>query len=276
MRSSNPVLGRISAATHQPRYTVPGGPAGYSYGGYGQQAEYGQQQQYEYPETVVTGRDVMTIDDVVVKTVSLLGATVVAAAVTWMIVPPPAMYPTWIAAMLIGLVLGLIISFAQITNPVVLFAYALVEGVFLGAASKAFETRWNGIVVQAVVATLGVFLLMAILYKSRIIRATPKFMKIVIGAAAGLFVVMLVNFGISLFTGSAGPLRDGGGLAIVFSLICIVVAALMFVVSFAQIEEGVRAGLPRKYGWLGAFGILVELIWLYLEFLRLISYFMDE
>jgi uncharacterized YccA/Bax inhibitor family protein len=101
-------------------------------------------------------------------------------------------------------------------------------------------------------------------------------MKIVIGAAVGLGVVMLVNFVISLFSGSAGPLRDGGPLAIGFSLICIVVAALMFVVSFAQIEEGVRAGLPRKYGWLGAFGILVELIWLYLEFLRLISYFQDE
>jgi uncharacterized YccA/Bax inhibitor family protein len=278
MRSTNPVLGQISSASHQPRYTVAGGPAGYSYGGYGQPAQVGQQvgQQYAYPETVVTGRDVMTIDDVVVKTVSLLGATVLAAAVTWMVVPPPAMYATWIAAMLIGLVLGLIISFAQVTNPVVLFAYALVEGVFLGAVSKAFETRWNGIVVQAVIATLGVFLLMAVLYKSRIIRATPKFMKIVIGAAVGLGVVMLVNFGISLFTGSAGPLRDGGPLAIGFSLICIVVAALMFVVSFAQIEEGVAAGLPRKYGWLGAFGILVELIWLYLEFLRLISYFQEE
>ncbi|HZM74921.1 MAG TPA: Bax inhibitor-1/YccA family protein [Candidatus Limnocylindrales bacterium] len=276
MRSSNPVLGQISSASHQPRYTVPGGPGGYSYGGYGQQPTYEQPYGYAHPETVVTGRDVMTIDDVVVKTVSLLGATVLAAAVTWMIVPPPAMYATWIAAMLIGLVLGLVISFAQVTNPVVLFAYALVEGVFLGAVSKAFETAFRGIVVQAVIATLGVFLLMAILYKSRIIRATPKFMKIVIGAAVGLGVVMLVNFGISLFTGSAGPLRNGGPIAIVFSLICIVVAALMFVVSFAQIEEGVAAGLPRKYGWLGAFGILVELIWLYLEFLRLISYFQEE
>lgn len=272
MRSSNPVLGQISSVSHQPRYTVAGGPAGYSYGGHGQQPVY----QQPVREQVMTGRDVMTIDDVVVKTVSLLGATVLAAAVTWMIVPPPAMYATWIAAMLIGLVLGLVISFAQVTNPFVLFAYALVEGVFLGAVSKAFESRWNGIVVQAVIATLGVFLLMAILYKSRVIRATPKFMKIVIGAAAGLGVVMLVNFGISLFTGSAGPLRDGGPIAIIFSLICIVVAALMFVVSFAQIEEGVAAGLPRKYGWLGAFGILVELIWLYLEFLRLISYFQDE
>ncbi|GIF96225.1 Bax inhibitor-1/YccA family protein [Catellatospora citrea] len=271
MKSSNPVLGRITAAAQQPTYSVPGGQP-YSYGGqtYQQPAGYG------YPETVQSTRDVMTIDDVVVKTVSLIGAAVAAAAATWILVPTQALAVTWIAAMLVGLVLGLVISFAQITNPVILFAYALVEGVFLGAVSKAFETRWNGIVLQAVIATLGVFFIMAALYRARIIRATPKFMKVVIGAAAGLAVVMLVNFGISLFTGSAGPLRDGGGIAIIFSLICIVVAALMFVISFQQIEDGIAAGLPRKYGWLGAFGILVELVWLYLEILRLISYFQED
>ncbi|GAA1359312.1 Bax inhibitor-1/YccA family protein [Catellatospora chokoriensis] len=271
MKSSNPVLGRITAAAQQPTYSVPGGQP-YSYGGqtYQQPAGYG------YPETVQSTRDVMTIDDVVVKTVSLIGAAVAAAAATWILVPTQALAVTWIAAMLVGLVLGLVISFAQITNPVILFAYALVEGVFLGAVSKAFETRWNGIVLQAVIATLGVFFIMAALYRARIIRATPKFMKVVIGAAAGLAVVMLVNFGISLFTGSAGPLRDGGTIAIIFSLICIVVAALMFVISFQQIEDGIAAGLPRKYGWLGAFGILVELVWLYLEILRLISYFQED
>ncbi|WP_144123612.1 Bax inhibitor-1/YccA family protein [Catellatospora sichuanensis] len=264
MKSSNPVLGRITAAAQQPTYSVPGGQT------YEQPAGYG------YPETVQASRDVMTIDDVVVKTVSLIGVAVAAAAATWILVPTQALVPTWIAAMLVGLVLGLVISFAQITNPVILFTYAVVEGVFLGAVSKAFETRWNGIVLQAVIATLGVFFIMAALYRARIIRATPKFMKVVIGAAAGLAVVMLVNFGISLFTGSAGPLRNGGTIAIIFSLICIVVAALMFVVSFQQIEDGVAAGLPRKYGWLGAFGILVELVWLYLEILRLISYFQED
>ncbi|GHJ43069.1 membrane protein [Catellatospora sp. TT07R-123] len=274
MKSSNPVLGRITAAAQQPTYTVAGGPAPtYSYAGRTyQQPDAG----YGYPETVQAPRDVMTIDDVVVKTVSLIGAAAAAAAATWILVPPPAMGVVWIAAMLIGLVLGLVISFAQVTNPAVLFAYAIVEGVFLGAVSKAFETRWNGIVAQAVIATLGVFLVMAALYKARIVRATPKFMKVVIGAAAGLGVVMLINLVISLFTGSAGPLRDGGGIAIVFSLVCIVVAALMFVVTFQQIEDGIAAGLPRKYGWLGAFGILVELVWLYLEILRLISYFQED
>ncbi|WP_155375241.1 Bax inhibitor-1/YccA family protein [Catellatospora vulcania] len=272
MKSSNPVLGRITAAAQQPAYTVPGGQP-YSYGGqtYQQPAD-----GYGYPETVQRSRDVMTIDDVVVKTVSLIGAAVAAAAATWILVPVQSLAVVWIAAMLVGLVLGLVISFAQITNPVILFSYAIVEGVFLGAVSKAFETAWNGIVLQAVIATLGVFFIMAALYRARIVRATPKFMKVVIGAAAGLAVVMLVNFGISFFTGSAGPLRDGGPMAIIFSLVCIVVAALMFVVSFQQIEDGIAAGLPRKYGWLGAFGILVELVWLYLEMLRLISYFQED
>ncbi|GAA1824673.1 Bax inhibitor-1/YccA family protein [Luedemannella flava] len=272
MKTSNPVLARLTPVGYQG--AAPAQP--YSYGGqtYGDPG-YGQPTGYDNMPPLTTG-DVMTIDDVVVKTLTLLGTAVAAAAVTWVVVPLQALSVTWIAAMLVGLVLGLVISFAQVTNPVVLIGYALVEGVFLGAVSKAFETRWNGIVLQAVIATLGVFFVMAALYKARIIRATPKFMKIVIGASAGLAVVMLVNFGISLFTGSAGPLRDGGGIAIIFSLVCIVVAALMFVVCFAQIEEGIAAGLPRKYGWLGAFGILVELVWLYLEMLRLISYFQED
>jgi uncharacterized YccA/Bax inhibitor family protein len=262
VKSSNPVLGRIGAAAQQPAYTVPGGPA----------IDYG----YQGSAVQVGTRDVMTIDDVVVKTITLVGAAILSAAATWMIVPDTAIFPTWIAAMLVGLVLGLVISFAQITNPVILIGYALVEGVFLGAVSKVYEARWDGIVLQAVISTLGVFLLMAVLYKSRIIRATPTFMKVVIGLAGGLFIVMMVNFAISIFTGEPTALRDGSPIAIGFSLICITVAALMFIVSFKQIEDGVRAGLPRKYGWLGAFGLLVELVWLYLEILRLISYFSED
>ncbi|WP_213457066.1 Bax inhibitor-1/YccA family protein [Rhizomonospora bruguierae] len=276
MRSSNPVLGRFATAA-QPT-AAPGRPPGYG-PGYGPGHEAGYGPGYGYPGQSAPMRvdgDVMTLDDVVVKTVALLGTAVAAAAATWLLVPAPALGPLWIASMVIGLVLGLVISFGQITRPPLLFAYAIVEGVFLGAVSQAFEARWNGIVTQAVIATLSVFFVMAWLYKARIIRATPKFTRIVIGAAVGLVAAMLVNLVIGLFSGSAGPLRDGGALAILFSVVCIVVAALMFVINFSQIEEGIAAGLPRRYGWLGAFGILVELVWLYLEFLRLISYFQDE
>ncbi|GAA2379384.1 membrane protein [Catellatospora methionotrophica] len=266
MKSSNPVLNRISAAAQQPRYTVPGQgvPAGHPAGG-------------GYPEVVQSGHvDRMTIDDVVVKTVTLIALTAFSAAVAAFVVPWSVLSPVWYTSMFVGVVIGLVISFAQITNPVVICSYAVVEGVFLGVVSKLFNRIFDGIVVQAVIATLAVFLIMAALYKFKVVRATPMFMKVVIGAAAGLGVIILVNFVLSMITGSAGPLRDGGVIAIGFSLICIVVAALMFVVNFKQIEDGIAAGLPRKYGWLGAFGILVELIWLYLEFLRLISYFSED
>jgi uncharacterized YccA/Bax inhibitor family protein len=265
-RSTNPVLGRIGTA--QPRYTVAGGPA----------LDYRAGYQTDLASPVQTGiRDVMTLDDVVVKTVTLLGLTSLVAAITWVMAPVGALYPLWITAALVGFVVGLIISFAQVTNPVVIGAYAVVEGVLLGAVSKAYNGAFGGgIVASAVIATLGVFTVMAALYKFRVIRATPRFMKIVIGIAAGLAVVMLVNFVIYLISGSVTPLRDGGPIAIIFSLICITVAALMFVVSFRQIEDGIQAGLPRRYGWLGAFGILVEIVWMYLEFLRLLSYFSED
>ena len=268
VRSSNPVLGRIGAQAQRPVYTLPGGPAGAQYQTYpGTQPS---------PVQARYGPDTMSVDDVVVKTITLIGLTTLFAAIAWAIVPVTALYPTWIAAMVVGLVLGLVISFAGVTNPLIIGAYAVVEGVFLGAVSKAYETAFAGIVPQAVIATLGVFGLMTLLYKSRIIRATPRFMKVVIGIAAGLGVVMLVNLVWFLISGDASPLRNGSPLAIGFSLVCIVVAALMFVVSFKQIEDGVAAGLPRRYGWLSAFGLLVELVWMYLEFLRLLSYFADE
>ena len=118
----------------------------------------------------------------------------------------------------------------------------------------------------------GVFLLMGVLYKSRVIRATPGFVKGVIAATMGLAAVMLVNLVLALFDVNTG-LRDGSPLAIGFSLVCIVIAALNFVLSFHEAEQGVRYGLPQRYSWHVAFGILVSLVWMYLEILRLLAYF---
>ncbi|MBV1849627.1 Bax inhibitor-1/YccA family protein [Catellatospora tritici] len=265
MKSSNPVLSRIGAAAQQPRYTVPGQgvPTSYTPGG--------------YPEVVQTGHaDVMTLDDVVVKTITLVSLTAVSAAAAWILVPFEALLPVWAGAAIVGFIMGLIISFAQVTNPLVVCGYAVVQGVVLGALSRAYNYFFDGIVLQAVIATLGVFLLMAVLYRTKVIRATPKFMRVVIGAVMGVVAVMVVNLVITLVTGSATPLRDGSPIAIGFSLVCILLAALMFVVNFKQIEDGIAAGLPRKYGWLGAFGLLVELIWMYVEILRLLSYLQED
>jgi uncharacterized YccA/Bax inhibitor family protein len=218
----------------------------------------------------------MTVDDVVVRTIGLVALVVAAAGTVWLFTAPTAGLAFALPAMMVGLVLGLVIAFARVTNPLVISAYAVVMGVFLGAISQWFNAIFEGIVIQAVIATLGVFLLMGLLYKSGTIRATPKFIKFMVGALAGAAAVILINLVITLVTGEATILRDGGPIAIIVSLVFIVIAALSFILSFHEVEEGVKAGLPERYAWACAFGILVSLIWLYIEILRLLSYFSGE
>jgi len=264
VRSSSPVLSRL-IPENQSGYRPPAG--------YGQAPP-----AYAGQQTVITPAqtDRMTIDDVVVRTVGLLLVTGISGALAWTIVGDAVAMPVMFGAALVGVALGLFISFKQITNPGLILAYAVVEGVFLGVISRYFEALWSGIVVQAAVGTFGVFFIMALLYKSRVIRATPKFVKYVTAAAGGLFALMLVNFVLSLFNVSTGLRGDGSGhggwLAIGFSIVCIVVAAMTLVIDFAQVEEGVRRGMPKQFAWACSFGILVGLIWLYLEILRLLSY----
>jgi uncharacterized YccA/Bax inhibitor family protein len=258
VKTSNPVLSRLGEAAAAQRAS--GYPAGYG-------------EPYPtttYPAAPPTVRP-MTIDDVVVRTVGLLGLTGITAAIAWAIVPDGSEYGFAFAAAMVGLVLGLVISFARITNPLVIGAYAVVEGVFVGLISKAMQNAYEGIVLQAAAATFGIFLIMAMLYKMQVIRATPRFVKGMIAAIIGVFSVIMINLVLSLF-GINTHLRDGSGLAIVFSLVVIVIAALSFVLNFAEIEQGVRYGLPQRYAWTCAFGLLVGLIWVYLEVLRLLSY----
>ena len=108
-----------------------------------------------------------------------------------------------------------------------------------------------------------------------VIRATPKFARIMIAVMAGLFAAMLITWVLTIFGINTG-LRSNGPIGILFSVICIVVAALSFILSFDEVERGVRMGLPQRYSWTAAFGILVSLIWLYLEVLRLLSYFQGD
>ncbi|MCW3814614.1 Bax inhibitor-1/YccA family protein [Micromonospora sp. DR5-3] len=278
MKTSNPVLARLGQAAERERAAGYAQPGPYGQPGYPQQYQPHPQQYptpgYGYPAAPPTVTP-MTLDDVVVKTVMLLGLLGVSAAAAWVLVPDALVGVAWIGAALVGLVLGMIISFSRMANPALVVAYSIVEGVFVGMVSKAFESLYNGIVLQAVVATFGVFFLMAALYKARVIRATPKFTRIMIAVIGGLFAVMLINLVLALFGVNTG-LRDSGPLGIGFSLVCIVVASLSFVLNFAQIEDGVRMGLPQRYAWTAAFGIVVGLVWLYLEVLRLLSYFQGD
>ncbi|MFG1952167.1 Bax inhibitor-1/YccA family protein [Micromonospora sp. NPDC048830] len=295
MKTSNPVLARLGQAAERERAagyapTGPYGQPGYPQypgatdyqvaPGYAPTGPYGQPGYPQYPGA--TDHQVapptvtpMSIDDVVVKTVMLLGSLGVSAAAAWVLVPDALLGAAWMGAAVVGLVLGLIISFSRMANPALVIAYSVVEGVFVGLVSKAFNSLYDGIVLQAAVASFGVFFLMAMLYKARAIRATPKFVRGVTAAMVGLFAVMLINLVLALFGVNTG-LRDGSALAIGFSLVCIVVASLSFVLSFHEIEQGVRMGLPQRYAWTAAFGILVSLVWLYIEILRLLSYFQGD
>ncbi|WP_327008256.1 Bax inhibitor-1/YccA family protein [Dactylosporangium sp. NBC_01737] len=272
MQSSNPVLNRLGQAARQGRSQVQppsfGGPTGYGY----------PQSGYATPQPPAATR-AMSIDDVVVRTVALLAVTGIFGAGAWALLPDTGAV-TGIAlfgSLIAGLVLGLVISFMQVTNPAVIIPYAALQGVLLGLVSRWYEHAFNGIVIQAVIGTFGIFAIMAVLYKLQILRATPRFTKMVIGALVGVVVLSLANFIFYLFGLNLG-LRDYGTegkvgwLPIVFSLVIIVVAALTFVLDFDAVEQGVRGGLPEKYAWYCAFGILVGLIFLYWEILRMLSY----
>ncbi|MFB9237305.1 Bax inhibitor-1/YccA family protein [Plantactinospora siamensis] len=282
MKTTNPVLSRFGRTAVRERGAGYAAGAGYQQPAYGQgypPAGYPEPSGYPngaFPTSPVSTRT-MTIDDVVVKTATLLGLLAASAAAAWVLIPDALLGAAWIGAAVVGLVLGLIISFSRMANPALVVAYSVVEGVFVGMVSKFFTSvaGYDGIVLQAVVATFGVFFAMVLLYKARVVRATPRFTRILIAVMGGLFAAMLINFVLALFGVDTG-LRSGGPVAVGFSLICIVVAALSFVLNFAEIEEGVRAGLPERYSWMAAFGILVGLVWLYLEVLRLLSYFQGD
>jgi uncharacterized YccA/Bax inhibitor family protein len=264
VRSSNPVLSRLGQAATLERRN----------GGYGI---------YPTPGTgsatspVVTGRT-MTLDDVVVRTVGLLALTGVTGAASWVFLTGGPVFAFAVfGSMLASLVLGLVIAFGRVTNPLAIAGYAVLQGVLLGVVSRAFDARYPGIVIQAVIGTFAVFAGMALLYKLRVLRATPRFTRFVLGALIGVVVLSLVNWVVAMFGGNLHLIEYGvdgkvGWLPIVFSLVCIGVGALTFIIDFDAVEQGVRYGLPERYAWYCAFGLLVGLIFLYWQILRLLGY----
>ena len=211
---------------------------------------------------VQTGR--MTMDDVVIKTGVMFAVLVPFAAISFFLESP---LLTW-GGMIAGLVIGLVISFKQSTNPALILSYAALEGLFVGGISAIFELVYDGIVAQAVLGTLGVFAVALWAYKSGRVRATPKFQRGVLIAMGGYLIFCLVNLGVVLFTDN--NLR-GGWLGIAVGLFAITLAAAMLILDFDFAEQGVKNGLPERYSWLAAFGLVVTLVWLYIEMLRLIA-----
>jgi uncharacterized YccA/Bax inhibitor family protein len=208
-----------------------------------------------------TGR--MTYDDVVMRTAMMFGVLLVTAAVAWLVAPG-----LFIVGLFGGLVLGLVNAFKREPSPALMLAYAGFQGLLLGGISSMFEASYPGIVFQAVLATLGTFGVMLALYKSGRIQVTPKFARIMLFAVGGYAVFCLVNL-FMIF--AMGQNLRGGAFGLLIGAVGAVLAALSLVLDFDFIDRGVRQGLPVKYAWTAAFGLTVTLIWLYIEFLRILA-----
>ena len=277
MPSSNPVFGRGFANAADGRQQYPGyGAPQYGAPQYGAPSPYGAptQDPYAAPSPYApSATQYMTMDDVVTKTGLSFLVTVATAAATWAL-PGQSAVGLALPAVLVALVLGLVISFKQIANPVATLSYGALYGVALGAISEVFNQAYPGIVMQALIGTFGVFAGMLVIYKTGAIKVTPKLTRWVIGAMIGALVLMVANWIAYLFGGSLG-IRDGGPVAILFSLVVIGIAAFVLLLDFDMADEAIRRGAPAKFAWYIAFGLLVTIVWLYIEILRLLSYFRE-
>ncbi|GAA4470998.1 Bax inhibitor-1/YccA family protein [Rhodococcus olei] len=254
--------------------------------GAGQMTQQFGQQQYPQAEPYTTGpaQRAMTIDDVVTKTGITLGVLTIAAIISYTLSHgnPGLASAFVIGGGLVGLVLVMVASFGnKMDNPAIVLAYAVCEGLFLGALSLLMTFDIQGVsaetlIAQAVLGTFGVFFGMLVVYKTGAIRVTPRLTRMIIGALIGVVVLSLGNLIASFFIDGGLGLRAGGGFAIIFSLVCIGIAAFSFLLDFDAADQLIRAQAPEKAAWGVALGLTVTLVWLYVEILRLLSYFNND
>jgi len=228
------------------------------------------------PPTAAAPPRLMTANGTFAKTFFLWALLLVGGVFGWsqVTVEPTGTttMPGWIwLPLLVGLGLAFACIFAPRTAPITAPLYALAEGVFLGAISRLFEAQWSGIVLQAVLATVAVFVVCLALYVSGAVKVTNKFIFMVIAATAGIFLLYLASFLLSIFGVDMTFWNEPSVLGIGFSVLVCFVAALNLFVDFEFIRRRVVAGEPKAMEWYGAFGITVTIVWLYLEILRLLS-----
>lgn len=228
---------------------------------------------------LVPSSTAMTIEGTVNKSLLLIVLVVISAYFTWQSAFPdgwsadvPPVIPVWyFFAMLASFIVGMVIIFKQTTAPFLAPVYAILEGALLGALSALFEFKYPGIVLQAVLCTCGTFFALLMAYKSGLIKATENFKLGVVAATGGIALVYVISIVLGLFGIRVPFIHEGGPIGIAFSVFVTIIAALNLVLDFDFIEKGAERGAPKYMEWYASFGLLVTLIWLYLEFLRLLS-----
>ncbi len=238
-----------------------------------------------HANAIDTGR--MTVEDTVLKTLGLFGILLVTAVVGWIwtlstvtVTTGPTILP-WIIGALGGFVLAMVVIFGsrKKVRPGAIFAYAAFEGLFVGGISAYFEFIWPGIVMQATLATLAVVGVTLALFASGKVRASKKATKIFMIALIGYAVFSLLNLVLmwtnvipaDMMFGLYSQKVFGIPLGLIIGVLVVIMAAYSLVLDFDSVQRGVRNGAPRQYGWLGAFGIMVTVVWLYVEILRIIA-----
>lgn len=220
---------------------------------------------------VQTGR--ITIDDVMMKTGLLFGLVVIFGTIGWTVAGASAGGGSllMLGGIVGTLVLGLVIAFKKAVSVPLIVAYAVVEGLMVGAVSRFYNDAWNGVVLQAVLATMATFAGMLIAYRTGLIKVTDKFRRIVTMAIFGYVIFAVVNLVYALVSGNGWGIGGTGALGIGISLFAVGLAAVSLALDFDSIERAVAAGVPEKYSWLLAHGLIVTVVWLYLEMLRLLA-----
>ena len=222
----------------------------------------------------LTAGEVMTVGGTATKGLVLLGLLAFSAGLVWQQIASgrvDLVMPAMLVGTIGGLIFALITSFRPQSAPWAAPIYASFEGIALGAISAIYNARFAGLPQQAVLLTIGVAAGVLVLYRLRVLRATAGFQRMMMGAMIGIGLFYLISMVLSLFGVQVGYFTSNGPWAIVINLVIAGVAALNLVLDFDRIEEGVRAGAPKAFEWMAAFGLMVTLIWLYLELLRLLS-----
>lgn len=223
----------------------------------------------------------MTVSGVVNKTGILLFCALLTAGWTWIQFfkahgNVEAVYPWMMLGLIGGLIMAILTVVKKTWAPVTAILYALLEGFFIGGISSLFELQFPGIVIQATALTFGTLFAMLAAYKSGLIQATENFKLGVFAATGGIALIYLATLILSWFNINVPGIYSSGALGIGFSLFVVVIAALNFVIDFDFIEKGAEQGAPKYMEWFGAFALMVTLIWLYVEFLRLLAKLRDN
>ena len=217
------------------------------------------------------GSDTMTIQGTTNKALIMFGLLLAGAAFTWMNMNTNLAMPLMLGGAIGGFIVAMITIYKQEWAPKTAPIYAILEGLFIGGISSYFDARFPGIVIQAVSLTFGVFFCLLFCYKSGLIKATENFKLGVVAATGAIALVYMASMILRMFGTSIPFIHESGMIGIGFSLVVVVVASMNLILDFDFIEDASAKGAPKYMEWYGAFGLMVTLVWLYLEMLRLLS-----